>query len=88
MNRKLQESLDLNGEGRIRKVGDTFTCDYYVKDHLGSTREVVSDEGAVTEATMYYPYGTMETLCFRQIPVTLKNGSLKIFHIIKMKLKK
>ena len=56
------EAIDLNGEGRIRKVGHTFTYDYYVKDHLGSTREVINDEGAVTEATMYYPYGTMETL--------------------------
>ena len=62
MNRKLLESIDLDGEGRIRKVGDSFTYDYYVKDHLGSTREVINDEGAVTEATMYYPYGTMETL--------------------------
>ncbi len=79
------ESLDLNGEGRIRKVGHTFTYDYYVKDHLGSTREVINDEGEVTEATMYYPYGTMEALCFLQIPVTLINGSLIIFHIIKMK---
>ncbi len=56
------EAIDLNGEGRIRKVGHAFTYDYYVKDHLGSTREVISDEGKVTEATMYYPYGTMEAL--------------------------
>ncbi len=58
----MQKAIDLNGEGRIRKVGDSFTYDYYVKDHLGSTREVISDEGKVTEATMYYPYGTMAAL--------------------------
>ena len=56
------ESIDLDGEGRIRTVGDSLSYDYYVKDHLGSTREVINDEGRVTEATMYYPYGTMVSL--------------------------
>ncbi len=52
------------GEGRM--VFNTtamatipFTYEYYLKDHLGSTRMVVSDAGDVIEATMYQPYGTM-----------------------------
>jgi hypothetical protein len=61
------ESIDLDGEGRIKQdlfkggIGAT-TYDFYLKDHLGSTRAVVDEDGAVTEATMYYPYGTMVPL--------------------------
>lgn len=57
------ESVDLDGEGRIRlDNGRTYNYDFYLKDHLGSTRAVVNDQGSVTEATMYYPYGTMVPL--------------------------
>jgi RHS repeat-associated protein len=30
---------------------------YYLKDHLGSTRAVMDESGAVVEATDYYPFG-------------------------------
>jgi len=30
---------------------------YYIKDHLGSTRAVVDENGAVTESYDYYPFG-------------------------------
>lgn len=33
-----------------------------LEDHLGSTRAVVNDQGTVTEATMFYPYGTIVPL--------------------------
>jgi RHS repeat-associated protein len=58
------ESIDLDGEGRARYSldGSGFTYDYYITDHLGSTREIVNSTGDVTEATMYYPYGTMDYL--------------------------
>ncbi len=58
------ESIDLDGEGRARYTldGSGFTYDYYITDHLGSTREIVNSTGDVTEATMYYPYGTMDYL--------------------------
>jgi RHS repeat-associated protein len=56
-------TLDIAGEGRIRRSGAGFSYDYFLKDHLGSTREVINEEdGTVSEATMYYPYGTMVPL--------------------------
>ena len=30
---------------------------YYLRDHLGSNRMVVSGDGAVEQANEYYPYG-------------------------------
>jgi RHS repeat-associated protein len=36
-----------------------YNYQYYLKDHLGSTRMVINDEGNVTETVMYQPYGTM-----------------------------
>ena len=57
------ESFDLDGEGRVHFDNDsTYNFDFYMKDHLGSTREVVNDQGNMTEATMYYPYGTIVPL--------------------------
>jgi len=47
-------------EGRIR-VKSSFTYDYYLKDHLGNTRVVFSDNGsgsaAVQQVSNYYPFG-------------------------------
>jgi RHS repeat-associated protein len=52
------------GDGRIifnTTPGGTspFSWEYYLTDHLGSTRMVINDQGTVTEATNYQPYGTM-----------------------------
>lgn len=44
-------------EGRIRKVGTDFVYDYFVKDHLGNTRVMLTDE----QKTDMYPAATMET---------------------------
>lgn len=35
------------------------TTFYFFNGHLGYTRMVINDEHTVTEAVMYYPYGTM-----------------------------
>jgi RHS repeat-associated protein len=53
------------GEGRITYTttpGDPspFTYEYYLTDHLGSTRMVINDEGYITEAVTYQPYGSMK----------------------------
>ena len=57
------ESSQIAGEGRIMyditSSSINYTYQHYLKDHLGSTRMVINDQGAVTEAIMYQPYGTM-----------------------------
>jgi RHS repeat-associated protein len=49
------------GDGRIinGSDGSPFEYEYYLKDHLGSTRMVLNEAGDPVEATMYQPYGTM-----------------------------
>jgi RHS repeat-associated protein len=52
------------GDGRIvvdYTHGGTqpYTYEYFLKDHQGSTRMVINDQGSITEAVMYQPYGTM-----------------------------
>ena len=50
------------GEGRVRYTVGTYVYDYYLKDHLGNTREVFTDEDGnstpeVVQADNYYPFG-------------------------------
>jgi RHS repeat-associated protein len=46
---------------RTRKgSAGSYYYNYYLKDHLGSTRMVINDAGDITDAIMYQPYGTME----------------------------
>jgi RHS repeat-associated protein len=55
------EYTSLNGEGQIRKGSSgSYYYNYYLKDHLGSTRMIINDAGDITDAIMYQPYGTME----------------------------
>ncbi|NLG17241.1 MAG: hypothetical protein GX556_07935 [Fibrobacter sp.] len=56
------ESIDIDGEGRMFKTASGFFYDYYLKDHLGSTRMVMRENGGVTEAFAYQPYGKMVPL--------------------------
>jgi len=55
------------GEGRMlnnrdENGDDQYTYEYYLTDHLGSTRMVLNDAEEVTEAIHYQPYGTMASI--------------------------
>ena len=52
--------------GRIVKNGNNLQPRYYITDHLGSTRVVLSNAGTVLERYDYYPYGGI-------VPVTVAN---------------
>jgi RHS repeat-associated protein len=52
------ESMSFS-EGVIKGSETAWTYDYYLKDHLGSTRMVLDDNGHVKQALMYQPYGTV-----------------------------
>ena len=43
-------------EGRIRKKGNDFVFDYFIKDHLGNVRIVLTDE----HNQLIYPAATLE----------------------------
>ncbi|NCI45661.1 DUF6443 domain-containing protein [Sediminibacterium soli] len=49
--------LAMHEEGRIRKVDSSLVYDYFLKDHLGNTRAVLTTE----RKTDGYPAATMET---------------------------
>lgn len=44
-------------EGRLEPGANGMAAHYYVRDHLGSTRMVLAEDGTPAEATGYYCYG-------------------------------
>ena len=53
------ESTPLGDEGLIQKSGTVYTYNYLLKDHLGSTRMVLDENGDIKQALMYQPYGAV-----------------------------
>jgi RHS repeat-associated protein len=51
-------------EGRLRVSNNVWVYDYFLKDHLGNTRMVLTDDNSVSspilEATSYYPFGLQQ----------------------------
>ena len=43
--------------GYITGGGSKAHCHYYIRDHQGNNRVVVSDGGVIEQTTHYYPYG-------------------------------
>jgi hypothetical protein len=50
-------SMILTPEGYITKNGGVYAHHYYLKDHLGNNRVVLSQGNEVEETTDYYPFG-------------------------------
>jgi RHS repeat-associated protein len=57
------ESTPLGDDGLIQKNGSGYTYNYFLKDHLGSTRMVLGPDNLgeykVKQALMYQAYGTV-----------------------------
>jgi RHS repeat-associated protein len=45
------------GGGRIKATSSDYEVNYFITDHLGSTRVVVNENGDIQEQNNYYPFG-------------------------------
>jgi RHS repeat-associated protein len=43
--------------GRINKTNNSYDINYFITDHLGSTRAIVNSAGNITAQYNYYPFG-------------------------------
>jgi RHS repeat-associated protein len=53
---KYYESTSFGG-GRINKTNNSYDINYFITDHLGSTRAIVNANGDITAQYNYYPFG-------------------------------
>lgn len=58
---------------RLAQESDGY-AEYYLGDALGSVRQLVEEDGVVTYATSYAPYG--EGSMMRYLPISLLVGSI------------
>lgn len=59
-NNSLSMALTDNGYYTLSRTGDP-TYYFYLKDHQGNNRVVVSQSGSVEQTNHYYPYGALFT---------------------------
>jgi RHS repeat-associated protein len=45
------------GDGRINKTNNSYDINYFITDHLGSTRAIVNANGSILEQKDYYLFG-------------------------------
>ncbi|MDR1552343.1 MAG: hypothetical protein LBS69_02615 [Prevotellaceae bacterium] len=50
------ESTNFGG-GRINKTNNAYDINYFITDHLGSTRVIVNSNGEIKEQKDFYPFG-------------------------------
>jgi len=55
-NTRVLESTAFGG-GRINKTNNTYDINYFITDHLGSTRVIVNAAGEIKEQKDYYAFG-------------------------------
>ncbi|MGN7787295.1 DUF6443 domain-containing protein [Niabella sp. 22666] len=61
-------------EGRVRLSSGQWRYDYFLKDHLGNVRVMLSDNGDPLEETHYYPFGlTQKGISSQQLTASLQN---------------
>jgi len=68
-NTRTFESTSFGG-GRINKTNGNYEITYFITDHLGSTRVVVSSAGAIVGTNDYYPFGKRWEGMSVQLPTT------------------
>ncbi|MDR1198594.1 MAG: DUF6443 domain-containing protein, partial [Prevotellaceae bacterium] len=56
--------------GRIAKTTGGYDVNYFITDHLGSTRATVNDNGDITAQYNYYPFGKIWESAGTQAPTT------------------
>jgi len=77
---KGNKALDylLHAEGIIRATdvtgGQTLSYEYFIRDHLGNTRVVFDNGGAVKQVTDYYAFGKEHT------PLPISNGNRYLYN--------
>jgi len=64
----------LHPEGVVRATGQGLSHEYFLKDHLGSTRVVFGSNGAVLQATDYYAFGMEHT------PLAISNANRYLYN--------
>ena len=58
------------GGGRINATNSNYEVNYFITDHLGSTRVVVNQDGTVLGRNNYYPFGKLLEGSNTQVPTT------------------